>query len=79
MTKSQWRTYSPFSPTSGLNMASAGSSRIYFEHAETGEVCYRDAGWMIGGQFDVYSNARGHGVDPETLKPNGKVYPASEF
>ena len=77
----KWKSLGTVPPASnGDPAASAGSYRVFYANAETGEYCYRSASWGDHGTgahgFRSYGNARGC---DEWGTDNGKEYPSAEF
>lgn len=80
-TVSRWENQGTVPPASNSDSAAgAGSSRVYYTHAETREHCYRDASWGDHGTgvygFRCFGDATGC---DRWGRDNGKTYPASEF
>lgn len=77
---SRWNSAGAVPPSwsgPGSDRAAVGSSsRIYYTHKDTGEHCWRMAGWGEGQRF--VDSGPGRGCDADG-RPNGKTYDEAEF
>lgn len=76
------RTWESLGTGLGGQPAEAGSDKVFYRAKETGELCYRWAGWRPGGTGLFVDSGRGAGIEetgPGDWRHNGIVYPAHLF